>query len=105
MPTERLLGDLLKEFQDAKKTGAVYISVVETSEDLIRMYFEDGKIYHIRYGSAIGKDCIDILDYYNLWSATYFDGIKAPPPLSTDLPSTDAIVAIARKSGRTVKVK
>ncbi len=105
MANERLLADVLKDLHDEKKTGAIYVSVVETSEDLIRIYLDTGDIYHIRYGTAIGKDCLDILEYYNLWNATFFAGIRAPGELAKDLPDTERIIDLARKTNKTVKVK
>ena len=105
MNEERLLADFIKELTRAKKSGALYVSVVETSEDLVRIYFEEGRIYHIRYGTAVGNDCLDILEYYNLYSATFFQGIKAPDKPATDLPSSEAIVAKIASFKKTVKVK
>lgn len=100
---ERLLGDVMLELYDKKKSGALYVSVVETSEDLIRIYFEKGEIYHLRYGTAIGNDCLDILEFYELYSATFFEGITAPDAPAKDLPPTRSI--IARINGLNKKVK
>jgi len=105
MAQERILSELVQELCDAKKNGALYISVVETSEDLIRIYFGDGLIYHMRYGTAIGNDCLDILEYYNLYSATFFEGISAPDKPAPDLPSTRDILARIRTVDKKVKVK
>jgi hypothetical protein len=58
---ERPLADLLREMHSGKKNGALYISIKEQSEDVARFYFRNGDIYHVRYGSAIGRDCLDIL--------------------------------------------
>jgi hypothetical protein len=105
MAGERLFADVLQELRDAKKTGALYVSMVETSEDLVRIYFRNGDIYHLRYGSAVGKDCLDILEYYNFWSATFFDGILAPGGAVSDLPETARLIALLRDLKKTVKVK
>src|SRR5512144_1753285 len=106
MAEERLFAELLQELRDAKKTGALYISMVETSEDLLRIYVRDGDIYHIRYGSAFGKDVLDILEYYNLWGATFFEGIKAPGGASSpDIPKTDSIITHIRSQNKKVKVQ
>ena len=103
MADERMLGDVMRDLYDNKKSGALYVSVVETSEDLIRIYFEKGEIYHLRYGTAIGNDCLDILEYYELYSATFFEGITAPDASAKGLPSTRDIVS--RITGFTKKVK
>ena len=104
MPQERLFVDIIQELYDGKKTGALYVSIVEKSEDLVRIYFRNGEIYYIRYGSAVGKDCLDILEYYNLWGATYFDGIDAPKGALPDIPGTRQIISIIRGLNKKVRV-
>lgn len=59
----------------------------------------------MRYGSAIGNDCLDILEYYNLYSATFFGGVKAPDAAAKDIPSTEQIIATLGKLNKKVKVK
>ncbi len=105
MGQERFLGDLIKEFNSANKSGALYIDIVETSEDMFRIYFENGRIYHIRYGTAIGNDCLEILEYYNLYSATFFEGITAPDAPAKDLPPTPAIISKLSSLQKKVKVR
>jgi len=101
---EQLFADLIQEIYDAKRTGALYVSIVETSEDLVRMYFRNGDIYHIRYGSAIGKDCLDILEFYNLWGATYFEGIESPGGAVSQLPDMKEIISKIRALNKKVRV-
>ncbi len=105
MAEDRMLGDVMRELSDKNKSGALYVSVVETSEDLIRIYFANGEIYHLRYGTAIGNDCLDILEFYDLYSATFFDGIKAPDAAATDLPPTRDILARIGALSKKVKVR
>ena len=105
MAEELFFADVIQDFLNGKKNGALYVSVVETSEDLVRIYFKDGEIYHLRYGTAIGKDCLDILEYYNLYSAIFFEGIKAPDKPAEDLPSTREILSRIRQMNKKVKVK
>jgi hypothetical protein len=105
MVDERMLGDVMRELSDKKKSGALYVSVVETSEDLIRIYFEKGEIYHLRYGTAIGNDCLDILEFYDLYSATFFEGIMAPDAPAKDLPSSRAIIDRVGGFNKKLKVR
>lgn len=105
MAEERYFADVIQDFLNAKKNGALYVSVVETSEDLVRIYVKDGEIYHLRYGTAIGKDCLDILEFYNLYSAIFFEGIRAPDKPAEDLPSTKEILSRIRQMNKTVKIK
>jgi hypothetical protein len=104
MGKEQLFADVIQDILTARKNGALYVNIVETSEDILRMYFKDGQIYHCRYGTAIGNDCLDILDYYNLYSATFFEGIKAPDKPPEDLPSTKEILTKIRQMNKTVRV-
>ncbi len=105
MAKERLLADLLQEMRSTKKNGAIYISIRERSEDMARFYFRNGELYHVRYGSAIGRDCLDILQYYVLSGASFFEGIVAPDAPAKDLPSTDEIISQFRATGQTVQVR
>jgi hypothetical protein len=105
MARERLVADLLQELLLAKKNGAVYFTVKEQSEDMARLYFRKGELYHVRYGSAAGRDCLDILHYYTLTSASFFEGIIAVDAPAKGLPPTDAIIAWFRRTGQIVKVQ
>jgi len=103
---EKQIGDAIQDIRTAKKNGALYISIVEQSEDLFRVYFKNGDIYHIRYGSALGKDCLDLIEFYTLYSATWFDGITSPGDIkSTDLPSMDQIIGNLKKLDKKLKVR
>ncbi|MCK9418746.1 MAG: DUF4388 domain-containing protein [Nitrospirae bacterium] len=104
MEQEQLFADVIQDILTARKNGALYVNIRETSEDILRMYFKEGQIYHLRYGTAIGNDCLDILDYYNLYSATFFEGITAPDKPPADLPSTKEILAKIRQLNKKVKV-
>ncbi len=105
MEPEQFFADVIQNYLSSKKSGALYVSVVETSEDLVRMYIKDGQIYHLRYGTAIGNDCLDILEYYNLYSVTFFEGITAPDKPAADLPPTQKIMSRIRTMNKKVKVK
>src|SRR5512144_1924920 len=105
MKTEFDLADILQELSETKKTGALYIRVLETSEDLYRIFFKNGNICHIRYGSAVGKDCLDILEYYNLVGAPFFDGINAPDRPASDLPDTEQIISMIRGLNKKVTMR
>ncbi len=105
MAKETLVADMLQYMQRTKKNGAIYISIKEKSEDMARFYFRGGELYHVRYGSAVGRDCLDILQYYVLNGASFFEGVDAPDTPAKDLPSTDEIIAQFRRTGQVVKVR
>jgi len=105
MLIERSLCDVLRELHQGRQTGALYIDVVEQSEDMLRIFFENGEIYYIRYGTASGNDVLDIIEYYNLYSATFFEGITAPGNPVRNLPPTAAIIVRLDPLKKKVKVR
>jgi hypothetical protein len=103
MATQKLFADVLQEYHVGKKTGALFVSVSEASENLIRFYFKDGDIYSLSYGPVKDKECLDILDCYDLGKVVYFDGLKTATP-SLNLPKTEDIINAVRKSGKQVQI-
>jgi len=105
MAQVKLFADLLQELRRGKKNGALYISIAEKSEDMARFYFQNGELYHIRYGMAIGNECLDIMEFYTMKSATFYEGITAPDTPAKDMPATDDIITRFRKSGQSIKAR
>jgi len=105
MAEVKLFADLLQELTSGRKTGALYISIAEKSEDMARFYVHKGELYHVRYGTAIGNDCLDIMEFYTMNSASFYEGITAPDTPAKDMPSTDDIITRFRKSGQSVKAR
>jgi hypothetical protein len=101
----KLFADLLQELRSGKKNGALYISIAEKSEDMARFYFNNGELYHVRYGTAIGNDCLDIMEFYTMKSATFYEGITAPDTPAKNMPATDDIISRFRKSGQSIKAR
>ena len=102
--TERTFDTVLRELHRGKKTGGLYIDMVEQSEDMLKVFFENGEISFIRYGSAVGNDVLDILEYYNLYSATFYEGITAPGKPVRDLPPTLSIINRIESFHKKIKV-
>jgi hypothetical protein len=103
MAVLKLFADVLQECHAGKKTGALFVSVAEASENLIRVYFQDGRIYSISYGTARDRECLDILDCYNLGKAVYFDGMKIAAA-ANKLPETPELIALMRNTGKQVQM-
>ncbi len=104
MAALKLFADVLDQYHKEKKTGALYVSITGSSENLIRFYFKDGDIYCLTYGPAKDRECLDILDCYDLGKAVFFAGMKSPTAPTGNLPNTDQIIAQARKCGKQVQV-
>ncbi len=100
----RLFSDVLQEIRSAKQSGSLFVNVKESSEDLIRIYFKKGEIYHCTYGSAVGQDCLDIIEYYTWQNATYFDGLLAPPGSAESKFQTDKFISMMKNTNKTVKL-
>jgi hypothetical protein len=104
MAHERYFSDVMQELYDAKKSGALFVNVVESSEDLIRIYFRKGEIHYITYGSAIGQDALDIIEYYTLRNATFFEGVDAPAGVIASKFSTLKFIALMKNTYKKVRV-
>lgn len=103
MAVTKLLADVLLDYHSKKKTGALFVSVIEASENLIRVYFQEGRITSLSYGTAKDREFLDILDCYTLGKAVYFDGMKTPA-VSANLPATPEIISLVRNSGKQIQM-
>jgi hypothetical protein len=104
MAKEQYFADVLEELYDGKKSGALFINVVESSEDLIRIYVREGEIYHITYGSAVGQDALDIIEYYTLRKVTFFERLAAPEGTKPSKFSTKKFIASMKNTYKKVRV-
>ena len=104
MAQERNFADVLQELYDGKKSGSLFITILQSSEDLFRIYMKNGEIYHLTYGSAIGQDAMDILEYYTLRNATYLEGLGAPAGTVPSKFATKKFIDAMRKAKKTVRV-
>jgi hypothetical protein len=104
MAQERNFADVLQELYDAKKSGSLFITVLQSSEDLIRIYLKNGEIYHLTYGSAIGQDALDIIEYYTLRNVTFLEGLEAPAGAVPSKFATKKFIDSMRKAYRKVRV-
>lgn len=104
MAAMRMLGDLLHDYHEGKGNGVLFIEVKEKSENLIRIFLQEGQIRHMSYGTCSGKDCLDILDCYEFTTAYFVKDMK-PPLVTPDLPTTPQIIEQLRRSGRSVMMK
>ncbi len=104
MAQDRNFADVLQELHDAKKSGSLFITVLQSSEDLVRIYLKNGEIYHLTYGSAIGQDALDIIEYYTLRNVTFLEGLDAPAGTVPSKFATKKFIDTMRKTYRKVRV-
>jgi hypothetical protein len=104
MAKDQYFADLLEELYITKRSGSLFINVIESSEDLIRIYFKNGEIYYISYGSAIGQDALDIIEYYTLQNVTFFEGLAAPEGIVPSKFPTKKFIASMKNTYKKVRV-
>lgn len=92
--------DVLERIHREKKTGLLNITVRQSSQYLVRVYFREGNISRLSYGPLSGKECLDLLDCYDFGKAVFFEGMKAP----NDLPATENIISQVRNGGKTIEI-
>jgi hypothetical protein len=96
--------DVLRELREARKSGQLFVLVAQSSEDLIRIYFKNGDIYYVSYGSAIGQDALDIIEYYTFDNATFLEG-SAPSAGGSVLNfKTEKFISLMEKADKKVRV-
>jgi hypothetical protein len=100
----RSFADVLRELHQAKKTGQLFVLVVESSEDLIRIYLKNGEICYISYGSAIGQDALDIIEYYTFDNATFLEGSAPPAGVAASKFPTMKFISLMEKADKKVRV-
>ena len=104
MPASRMLGNVLHECHGEKRNGALFVAVKQKSDNLVRIFFQNGEIQHLSYGQCSGKDCLEIIDCYEFTTAYFVKDMKAPA-VSNDLPPTAQIIDQFRRSGQTVMMQ
>ncbi len=104
MAKVRGFSDVLRELHADRKSGQLFVNVVESSEDLIRIYFKKGQIYYFSYGSAIGQDAMDIVEYYTFGNATFLEGSAAPAGTVASQFRMDKFIDMMRKADKKVRV-
>lgn len=104
MPEIKKLCDVMRELEERKASGALFVAVKEKSESLVRYFFREGRIVHVSYGQSSGRDCLEIVDCYQFDTAYFVKDMKSPAA-SPDLPPTPQIIEQARKNGQSVAMK
>jgi hypothetical protein len=98
-----LFGDVLQEFNNKKKTGALFAVVDHNTDHMARLYFEDGEILHLSYGRMHGKEFLESLDKYDFGMAIFLAGMKAPRSAALDHPDTNTVIETIKSKGKTIR--
>lgn len=104
MAKYRGFADVLQELHDGKKSGQLLVNVMESSEDLVRIYLRNGELCYFSYGSAIGEDAMDIVEYYTLGNATFLEGSTPPAGTAAFKFRIEKFIDMMRKAEKKVRV-
>jgi hypothetical protein len=100
----RGFADVLRELHETKKSGQLFVLVAQSSEDLIRIYLKNGEIYYVSYGSAIGQDALDIIEYYTFDNATFLEGSAPSAGVGALNLKTEKFISLMEKADKKVRV-
>jgi len=100
---ETLFADVLQELHESRKTGALFVSVVQSKEYLVRFWFEGGEIRRLSYGPLRGKACMELLDCYDFGKAIFYEGMKTTLNTDRQMPRTPGIIVDIRNTGKTIE--
>ncbi len=103
MAIVKLFADVLEEYHQNKKTGAMFVEIAGKSENLVRFFFKDGNLCSLSFGPAKDRECIDILDCYEFQKVVLFDGMKSPT-VCDNLPPIKDIIEKMRACGKKVEI-
>jgi hypothetical protein len=98
-----LFAEALEKCRRDKKTGLLNVSVVQSTKFLVRVYFKDGAICRLSYGPLHGRECLELLEYYDFGEAVYLDGMRAPRDAYAAL-DTDEIISAIKGMGKTIQL-
>ncbi len=99
-----LLAEVIERCHRDKKTGLLNISVLQSPNFPVRIYFQNGEINRFTFGPLTGLECFEYLEHYDLGTVNYLDGMETPRGFDEKLP-TKAIITSIREMGKTVKIK
>jgi hypothetical protein len=97
-----LFADVLQELHEDRKTGALFVTVVQSTQYLVRFWFENGEIRRLSYGPLRGGECMELLDCYDFGNAIFYDGMKTPFGADRQIPRTPGFISDLRKTGKTI---
>lgn len=98
-----LFADVLQEFCAKKKTGALFMVVLQNVDHMVRVYFESGEILHLSCGPLKGKECLEQFARYDFGMAVFLTGMKPPRVPESDLPMTSRVISMVKSTGKTIR--
>jgi len=98
-----LFADVLQKLHEKRKTGALFVAVAQSRDCPVRFWFENGEICLLTYGPLRGKECMELIEGYDLGKAIFYEGVKTPVNADPRLPLTSGFISDLRKTGKTIE--
>jgi hypothetical protein len=98
-----LFADVLQKLHEERKTGALFVTVDQSKDCPVRLWFEGGEIRRLSYGPLRGKECMDLLDCYDFGIAIFMEGMQTPFDADRQIPRTSGFISDLRKTGKTLE--
>ncbi len=84
------LDSVVSDISQKKKTGMLSV-MVKVSNQLFKIYFADGEIYHLFYGNRKNSDCFSDLDKIEFSDCFFFSGAKSNTSEKINIPTSEII--------------
>lgn len=93
------LDSVVSDLSQKKKTGMLSVMVKVTNQ-LFKIYFADGVIYHLFYGDRRNSDCFIDFEKIEFSDCFFFSGAKANSSERINIPTSEIIrrIKAAKKS-------
>lgn len=100
---KQLLSDVIAELNRTKQSGQLSLSV-KGGNSLFKIFFKDGKVYHITCGEKADADCLEIFDGSEFSEVFFLPNIRVDIPNVT-VPPTEHLIQFFRDRQLTVEMK
>jgi hypothetical protein len=97
------LDSVVSDLSQKKKTGMLSVMVKVTNQ-LFKIYFSDGEIYHLFYGDRRNSDCFIDFEKIEFSDCFFFSGAKANSNERINIPTSE-IVRRIKAANKTVVCK
>ncbi|HTZ16845.1 MAG TPA: hypothetical protein VMB78_00235 [Dissulfurispiraceae bacterium] len=84
------VANIVTNIHQGRKTGLLTLRVIQ-SNNLFKIFFRDGQIYHISFGNIKGADCLSNIDSMDFSDYSFIADIKLDIPVGS-LPATVDII-------------
>lgn len=98
-----LFADVLQKLHEKRKTGALFVTVVQSRDYPVRFWFENGEICLLTYGPLRGRECMELIECCDFGKAIFYEGVRTPFNADPLLPLTSGFISDLRKRWLTIE--